>query len=107
MQKATFFLFIVLLLSITNCNNTNSDPSVEDQPLPQTREFYQLKMYTFDTDEQVETTDKYLKEALLPGLKKQGIGQVGVFKLRPSETDSSKKNLCTASIFFPRTISCP
>jgi len=44
------------------------------------REFYQLKIYSFDTNEQVKTTDTYLKDAYLPALKEIGISTVGVFK---------------------------
>lgn len=44
------------------------------------REFYQLKIYSFDKEEQVKTTDVYLKDAFLPALKEIGIPTVGVFK---------------------------
>ncbi len=57
----------------------------------QNRQFYQLKIYTFDTDEQVKTTDKYLKDAYLPALKRVDIQNVGVFKLRPDEADTVKQ----------------
>lgn len=44
------------------------------------REFYQLKIYSFDNTEQIKTTDSYLKDAFLPALKEIGISTVGVFK---------------------------
>lgn len=44
------------------------------------RQFYQLKTYTFSTDEQLEQTDDFLKNAYLPALKRQNIGNIGVFK---------------------------
>lgn len=44
------------------------------------REFYQLKIYSFASEEQVKTTDEYLKDAYIPSLKKFGISTIGVFK---------------------------
>ncbi len=54
----------------------------------QNREFYQIKIYSLLNDEQVEMTDKYLRKAYLPALKKQNITNIGVFKPR---VDSIKK----------------
>jgi hypothetical protein len=48
----------------------------------QKREFYQIKIYSLETNEQIEMTDNYLKDAFLPALKKQNIRNVGVFKPR-------------------------
>lgn len=55
------------------------------------REFYQLKTYTFTSDEQVQITDYYLQNALLPALRKLELGPIGVFKSRLSETDTVRK----------------
>ena len=91
MKSIKFLFLMVIIIAIANCKNMNSDNTVEEEPLAQAREFYQLKTYTFDRDEQVQTTERYLKEAYLPGLKKQGIDNIGVFKPRLNETDSVKK----------------
>jgi hypothetical protein len=53
----------------------------------QQREFYQLKVYTFNTDAQQKTTDTFLETAYLPALKRLKIVDIGVFK--PREIDSS------------------
>ena len=55
------------------------------------REFYQLKIYSFDNDAQVQITDDYLKDAYLPALKKLNFANIGVFKTRPSEKDTINK----------------
>jgi len=52
------------------------------------RQFYQLKIYSLDTDEQVKITDNYLKEIYIPALKKLEISNIGVFKSRPNEKDT-------------------
>jgi len=54
-------------------------------------EFYQLKTYIFSTAEQMVMTENYLRSALMPGMKRLGIKNVGVFKPRLTETDTVKK----------------
>ena len=57
----------------------------------QTREYYQLKTYSFDTDAQIQMTDDYLKNAFLPALKRLEINNVGVFKPRTIDSMTPKK----------------
>jgi len=57
----------------------------------QAQEYYQLKIYSFDTDAQQQMTDDYLKEAFLPALKRHKINDVGVFKPRPIDSVTPKK----------------
>ncbi|WP_299536395.1 NIPSNAP family protein [Ulvibacterium sp.] len=57
----------------------------------QAREYYQLKIYTFDTETQQQTTDDYLKNAFLPSLKRLGIENVGVFKPHPQDDGTIPK----------------
>lgn len=58
--------------------------------LAQAREYYQLKIYYFDTEAQQQLTDTYLKDAFLPSLKKLDIQHVGVFKPRPTDSVTPK-----------------
>ncbi len=51
------------------------------------QEFYELRIYTFKTPEQLQRTETYLEKALLPALHRQGNLRVGVF--RPVEPDST------------------
>ena len=71
-------IFLNFILSISGSSTAQE----------QNREFYQIKIYSLDTKEQIELTDHYLKEAFLPALKKQNITTIGVFKPR---TDTIKK----------------
>ena len=57
----------------------------------QQREFYQLKVYTLENEDQENLVDSYLKDAYLPALKKMGINNVGVFKMHPSKYELSNK----------------
>ncbi len=56
----------------------------------QNAEHYQLKIYSFETNDQMVDTDTYLKNSLIPVLKESGIELVGVFK--PRKKDASKPN---------------
>ncbi|MEO9894501.1 NIPSNAP family protein [Aurantibacter sp.] len=71
-KQLAFILGIALLIS--------SNTSAQDNQ----QEFYQLKIYSFDNEQQVATTDNYLKDAYLPALKEMGIPTIGVFKDRDS-----------------------
>lgn len=46
----------------------------------QEQEYYELRIYEFENDEQIEKTENYLQLALLPGLKELGVKNIGVFK---------------------------
>ena len=56
----------------------------------QAREYYQLKIYSFDSDAQQQKTDEYLENAFLPALKRFDIQNVGVFKPRVTDTITPK-----------------
>src|SRR6056297_4126727 len=85
---------LLLTAALASCGNPNPETDATTEP-PETvqeeREFYQLKIYSFSTEEQVATVDNYLKNAFMPAVKKQGIDKVGVFKSRLSETDTVQK----------------
>lgn len=95
MKLKNYLLLFVIFLVYTNPQSITAKTDVlcstSIQTKEHSREFYQLKIYTFDTEKQVQTTDKYLKESYLPALKRLGIKNVGVFKLRQNETDTLKK----------------
>ena len=77
-------LFVLLVSAI--CFSTLGQNNNELQ-----REYYQLKVYSFETDDQVVATDNYLKQAYLPALHRAGINQIGVFKPRQIDSNTPKK----------------
>ena len=92
MKLIKFFLISLIVVVSTNCETRQADSSSDPvESLAPSREFYQLKIYTLDTDEQVLSTDTYLEKAYLPGVKKIRERQIGVFKPRPNEEDSVRK----------------
>ena len=90
-MKLKKLLFLILIIfTITSFKATPAN-AMKTKPVTKSREFYQLKTYILNTEHQVKTTDKYLKEAYLPGLKKLGIKNIGVFKPKSNATDTLKK----------------
>lgn len=65
--------------------------SISVKSQQQSQEYYQLKIYTFETDTQEQVTDDYLKNAFLPALKHFDIQNIGVFKPRPTDSITPKK----------------
>jgi hypothetical protein len=51
------------------------------------REWYELKVYTFNTPAQEKVIDSYLKDAYIPAMHKLANSTIGVFK--PVETDTA------------------
>jgi hypothetical protein len=86
---------LILFSFIFTFTNWFSTPAcfASEKLKPVKGEFYQLKTYLFNNEEQVQITEKYLKEAYLPALKRQKITTVGVFKVRTSEKDTTLKLL--------------
>jgi len=70
MNKVACISVLLLLITINTYGQTDQ------------REYYQLRTYLLDTQEQENATDHYLSKALLPALKKLNIRNVGVFKPR-------------------------
>ncbi len=91
MKTLKFLLLMIFTFAMISCGYSNSDKTVENKSISANKEYYQLKIYTLDSDSQVAAVDKYLKGAYLPGLKKMGINNIGVFKGRIKETDSIQK----------------
>jgi hypothetical protein len=46
------------------------------------RDYYELKIYRYESDSQEDRLDNYLESAYLPALHRAGVNNVGVFKLK-------------------------
>lgn len=55
------------------------------------KEYYQIKIYTLGSNEQVAQVDAFLEQAYLPALKRMGISKVGVFKQVGIDTTKTKE----------------
>jgi hypothetical protein len=75
-------------LALTIVNSTAATRSISK---PAAREFYQLTIYHVKDKSQEQRVDKYLSEAYLPALHRNGIKTIGVFKTLGIDTAASKK----------------
>lgn len=74
----------MLLAVLVSLNSLAAGPAAS-------KEFYAIRVYHLKDKAQEERLDAYLKSALLPGLHKAGIKQVGVFKPVGMDTVSDKR----------------
>jgi hypothetical protein len=81
MKSALFSLLVVSMLFPFSSSAKTAAP----------REFYQLRIYSLNTAEQLKTTGNYLSQALLPALHKSGIKNIGVFEAIANDTAAIKK----------------
>ncbi|MDT0676065.1 NIPSNAP family protein [Autumnicola musiva] len=84
MKKTTLSLSVLMLI----CCLFSSVKAQEKR-----QEFYQLKIYSFETKEQLQRTEDFFKNAYLPALAEIGINEVGVFKPREESKDDSLKQI--------------
>lgn len=80
MINKSFLSLIIILFTLSSSKGQTS-----------TKEFYELKTYTVKDENQEKRVDTYLKEAYVPALKRMGITNVGVFKVRPDKFKLSDK----------------
>ncbi len=58
------------------------------EPVSQ-NDYYQIKVYQLSSQAQMDQIESYLKNAYIPALHRAGIPQVGVFKPREQESETS------------------
>ena len=81
-------LFLLLCLSAVNVAYAKGD-------------FYQIKIYHLKSAEQEKTVDAFLENAYLPALHRNGIKDVGVFKLLPSKEGTGELAENLIYVFIP------
>ncbi|MDF1574814.1 MAG: NIPSNAP family protein [Bacteroidales bacterium] len=81
MKNTTLLLLafsILILSSCTQAEDQTRAEAVQGESLQ--RDYFQLKIYNFQNEEQEALLDVYFRDALLPALHRNGIQNVGVFK---------------------------
>ncbi len=76
MKRAPLFLIAFAVVSLTSCQ-VSTEPEQKDELV---LDYFQLKIYNYDTEEQEALLNVYLENALLPAFHRNGIKNVGVFK---------------------------
>ncbi|MEM7387082.1 MAG: NIPSNAP family containing protein, partial [Verrucomicrobiota bacterium] len=65
------------------------------------QEYYELRTYHFASAEKAALFDKTAKEALMPALKRLGIGPVGVFQLQKGEKFEGEEDKVLRMVVIP------
>ncbi|MEA3463416.1 MAG: NIPSNAP family protein [Bacteroidota bacterium] len=76
MKRASLLFITFAVISLTSCKVTIDQEQTDS---PQT-DYFQLKIFTYETAEQEALLDAHFQNALLPALHRSGIKNVGVFK---------------------------
>jgi len=86
------FKYVIIAGLLICCSReTKKQITNEQAEVNQSREFYQLKTYYFNSNDQESKTDEYLRNSFIPALHRQHIYNIGVFKPRQSVTDTTKR----------------
>jgi len=76
MKRVPFLLTAFAIIAMTSCTQTSEQVQTET---PQ-KDYFQLKIFSFESAEQETLLDAHFQDALLPALHRSGIKNVGVFK---------------------------
>ena len=96
MKRNLFFLVPLAIFALSSCTfSADTDSTQASTP---ELDYFQLKMYNYESPEQEALLDKYFGNALLPALHKAGISNVGVFK--PIEGLNEKMNYIMVLVPF-------
>ena len=61
------------------------------QPQKKGKNFFELRVYEYKTQQQQSMIDQYLKDAFMPFMKRKGIQQIGVFAAMTNDTAAVKR----------------
>lgn len=78
MKNKLFFLFVLILFAYASCTQTVDTESTQEE-LPDL-DYFQLTVYRYENQDQVDLLDHYFENALLPALHRAGVKNIGVFK---------------------------
>jgi len=94
MKRVPFLLTAFALIAMTSCTQTSEQVQTDTAK----RDYFQLKIFSFESQGQEAMLDSYFQDALLPALHRSGIKNVGVFK--PIEGLNERKDFMMVLIPF-------
>ena len=81
MKKNILILTVLSILFLSSCVQPENQLNTEaEQEESSQTDYFELKIYRFDTAEQESLLDSYLSDALLPAMHRAGMANIGVFK---------------------------
>ena len=88
-MKPSFPISVLLgILLIAGCETKISTDETTTRESPEGRTFFQLKVYSFASEAQIEVVDDYLEGAYIPALKRAGLQDIGVFKTKKNSPET-------------------
>jgi len=78
MKSKLFILLALVVLAMSSCNQVAENETTQTS-LPEL-DYFQLKIFNYDSTYQEALLDNYFGNALLPALHRAGVENVGVFK---------------------------
>ncbi|MCK5067787.1 MAG: NIPSNAP family protein [Bacteroidales bacterium] len=78
MKRNLFILLALTVIAMSSCKQV-ADSEITKASTPEL-DYFQLKIFNYETEEQVALLDNYFGDALLPALHRAGVENVGVFK---------------------------
>lgn len=88
MKSKQFLMLTLALFALISCNQPAEDKT--SQVSPPDQDYFQLKIFSYESSEQEALLDNYLGDALLPALHRAGVENIGVFK--PIEELNERKD---------------
>src|SRR3954468_5395426 len=79
MQRRQFLSASLAATAVTLAGAAEAQPNLP--PDTKGREFYLLRRYSLRSGPQLKLNDDYLSAALIPALKRMGMGPIGAFRL--------------------------
>lgn len=81
---ASLLLLASMMVSMASSATAQSDS-------PAAKQFYEIRHYTIIDDASEAALDAYFKDALVPALKRQGVGPVGVLVSAPQDENKQRR----------------
>ncbi len=78
MKRNLLILLALTVIAMSSCNQA-ADSEITKASAPEL-DYFQLKIFNYETEDQVTLLDSYFGDALLPALHRAGVENVGVFK---------------------------
>ena len=78
MKRDLFILLTLAVLALSSCTQASENEFTE-APSPE-QDYFQIKIFNYEIQDQEALLDTYFGDALLPALHRAGVESVGVFK---------------------------
>jgi len=104
MRTGTFLLSLPLTFLLLMLPMSFSPIITPTDAAESASQFYEIRTYTIINSEGEAALDLYLKDALLPALKRQGLGSIGVLASAPQDENPQRRVVMVTPLARPAQI---